>query len=123
MKGGIRSSDDAAALLGRPTFPVGYNTTGLFDNGDQGNNVVGIEASFHDAVDLACRKHAIGIAIRSIARQADHFLKLVVPCSAGGLEDGGRRREQRRLGEILGGTGRELRLPVRPLIKAPLPVA
>src|SRR5215472_8958565 len=64
----VARGDDAAPLCRRPAVPGGDEAACGLDEGDERDDIVGLEAGLHDQIDAARRQQAIAVAITAIAR-------------------------------------------------------
>ncbi len=53
MQFGRRCRDNGATAFRWPAAPIRHHTAGLFDDRNEGNNVIGLQTSLNDKVDLA----------------------------------------------------------------------
>ena len=63
VEAGIAGGDDAAALGGGPAGPGGDDAAGPLDDGDQRDDVVGLEPALDHRVDETGGDHAVGVAV------------------------------------------------------------
>ncbi len=65
----IGRRQNAPAMMGRVSLPVGDRATGGLNNPDRPLHIIGIQSCLDHQIDLACGQQRIGITIHAIAHQ------------------------------------------------------
>lgn len=105
MELGRGSGNDIPAAFGPATGPARDHPARLLNDGDECDNVVRLQGRFDDEVDLPRREHGIGVAVSTVAGEADGFFHPVIGGTAQRIEQrrrGGAQRGIRKLGRVAG---------------------
>src|SRR5579884_3010781 len=99
MDAPVAGHHDAATGLRGPVFPRADDAARAGDDGDHGNDIVGLYLGFDNEVDQPRRQHAVGVAVPAVARELHPALQLAKARAVGVLHQQRARGAQDRLVE------------------------
>src|SRR3954470_16992597 len=73
----VPGSDNAPAVLRRRAFPGRHDATGADDDRDQRHDVMGLEFGLDDNIDVACRQHAVSVAIAAVTGELRNLFDFI----------------------------------------------